>query len=269
MRRHRHRRPRSKVCALVELQQDANPSYSDELRYVAEACARSQLWKAKLKDLKLPDGFEAIIEPWPYGAPEVEDGDRRLFQGLVFARDTRSQNRDSNFYAYPLPLIPVMDAVTKEIVRVDELATGGNKDKFEGKTHLPEVIEHCQSSEYVPELLPGGTRKDLKPLSVLQPNGASFTVSEGNLIEWQKWRMRVTFNSREGAVIHDIRYQGRSVLYRLSFSEMVRCFLPRIDVKRSYLLIHRTDSAVCRPKTSVPQEASIRLWRWWSGPYCE
>lgn len=163
-----------------------------------------------------------IIEPWPYGAPEVEDGDRRLFQGLIFARDTRSQNPDSNFYAYPLPLIPVMDADTKEIVRVDELATGGNGDKFAGRTHLPEVIKHCQSSEYAPELLPGGTRKDLKPLSVLQPNGASFKISDGNLVEWQKWRMRVTFNSREGAVIHDIRYQGRSVLHRLSFSEMVR-----------------------------------------------
>lgn len=162
-----------------------------------------------------------------------------------------------------------MDAVTKEIVRVDELATGGNGDKFEGKTHLPEVIKHCQSSEYVPELLRGGTRKDLKPLYVLQPNGASFTVSDGNLVEWQKWRMRVTFNSREGAVIHDIRYQGRSVLYRLSFSEMVRCCLLSIGVKGAYLLKTETDSAVRRSKTSVPQEASIRLRRWWSGPYCE
>lgn len=173
-----------------------------------------------------------IIEPWPYGAPEVEDGDRRLFQGLIFARDTRSQNPDSNFYAYPLPLIPVMDADTKEIVRVDELATGGYVDKSEGRTHLPEVIKHCQSSEYAPELLPGGTRKDLKPLSVLQPNGASFTISDGNLVEWQKWRMRITFNSREGAVIHDIRYQRRSVLHRLAFSEMVRYFLAQFPLQK-------------------------------------
>lgn len=129
-----------------------------------------------------------------------------------------------------------MDADTKEIVRVDELATGGNGDKFEGRTHLPEVIEHCQSSEYVPELLPGGTRRDLKPLSVLQPNGPSFMVSDGNLVEWQKWRMRVTFNSREGAVIHDIRYQGRSILHRLSFSEMVRYTSSRICGRKAYSL---------------------------------
>ncbi|KAG6363028.1 hypothetical protein INS49_008123 [Diaporthe citri] len=47
----------------------------------------------------------------------------------------------------------------------------------------------------------------LKPLKVpdgFEPNGPSFTVSDEKLVEWQKWRMRVTFNSREGAVIHDI-----------------------------------------------------------------
>lgn len=177
----------------------------------------------KLEDLKLPEGFEVVIEPWPYGAPDPGDEGKRFFQGLVFARDTRSQNPDSNFYAYPLPLVPVMDSLTKQVVRVEELATGGIDDKYRGKTHLPEVLAHCKSSEYVPELLPGGIRNDLKPLSVVQPDGASFTVSDGNLIEWQKWRMRVTFNSREGAVLHDIRYQGRSILYRLSMSEMV-CF---------------------------------------------
>jgi primary-amine oxidase len=177
--------------------------------------------KEKLKELKLPDGFEVVIEPWPYGAPEIDDGARRFFQALLFARDTRSHNPDSNFYAYPLPFIPVMDALTKEIIRIDQLATGGNDDDFQGGTDLSGVLDYCQSSEYVPELLPGGTRKDLRPLSVLQPDGPSFTISDGNLVEWQKWRMRISFNSREGAVIHDIRYQGRPILYRLSLSEMV------------------------------------------------
>lgn len=195
---------------------------SEELKEAADACAKSPMLQKKLEGLKLPKGFEVVIEPWPYGAPDPEDEGKRFFQGLVFARDTRSQNPDSNFYAYPLPLIPVMDVLTKEVIRVEELATGGKDDKYRGKTHLPEVLAHCEPSEYVPELLADGTRNDLKPLSVVQPDGASFTVSDGNLIEWQKWRMRVTFNSREGAVLHDIRYQGRSVLYRLSLSEMVR-----------------------------------------------
>lgn len=179
------------------------------------------MFKEKIAELKLPEGFEVVVEPWPYGAPDAADGDNRFFQALIFARDTRSGNPDSNFYAYPLPLIPVMDAHKKEIVRIDELATGGKGDALSGRTHAPTIIDHCQESEYVPELLPNGTRKDLKPLTVQQPEGPSFSITDGNLIEWQKWRMRVTFNPREGAVVHDVRYDGRPVMYRLSMSDMV------------------------------------------------
>ena len=116
-----------------------------------------------------------------------------------------------------------MDWVKKEIIRIDELATGGKDDSLTGKTHNAGVIDHCASSEYVPELLEKPLRDDLKALNVTQPDGPSFAVSDGNLVEWQKWRFRVSFNPREGAVIHDVHYDGRSVVYRLSFSEMV-CF---------------------------------------------
>lgn len=114
-----------------------------------------------------------------------------------------------------------MDALTKKIVRVEEPATGGKGDSLTEKTHAPGLLDHCKPAEYVPELVEGGTRKDLKPLMIVQPQGPSFSVTEGNLVQWQKWRMRVTFNPREGAVIHDIRYDGRPVLYRLSISDMV------------------------------------------------
>jgi primary-amine oxidase len=113
-----------------------------------------------------------------------------------------------------------MDAHKKEIVRIDRLATGGKGDSLTGKTHSERVLDHCQSAEYVPELLPGGTRKDMKPIDILQPEGPSFKVTDDSLIEWQKWRLRVSFNPREGAVLHDVHYDGRSVLYRLSISEM-------------------------------------------------
>ncbi|KAK1726039.1 copper amine oxidase [Colletotrichum acutatum] len=191
-----------------------------EFETLAQAVERSPLFKEKIAELQLPEGFEVVVEPWPYGAPDAADGDSRFFQALIFARDTRSGNPDSNFYAYPLPLIPVMNAHTKEIVRIDELATGGKGDALQGKTHKPTIVDHCQESEYVPELLPNGTRKDLKPLTVVQPEGPSFSITDGNLIEWQKWRMRVTFNPREGAVVHDVRYDGRPVMYRLSMSDM-------------------------------------------------
>lgn len=188
---------------------------------LVKACDNSTLLQSKIKELQLPEGFEVIVEPWPYGGSDPEDVGTRYFQGLLYANDTRKGNADSNFYSFPIPLIPVMDAGTKKIVRVDEIATGGKGDGLSDKTHLKNVIDHCAHSEYVPELLSQKLRSDLKPLAVIQPEGPSFSVTDGNLVKWQKWSMRVMFDPQEGAVVSDIRYDGRSVLYRLSMSDMV------------------------------------------------
>lgn len=113
-----------------------------------------------------------------------------------------------------------MDTYTGKLVRIDKLATGGTEDGFAYDTHAKNVLDQCRSGEYVPELLSVDIRKDLKPLNVVQPEGPSFKVTDESLIEWQKWRFRLGFNPREGATIHDVHYDGRSILYRLSFSEM-------------------------------------------------
>ncbi|CAK7207249.1 hypothetical protein SEUCBS139899_010059 [Sporothrix eucalyptigena] len=202
-----------------------------EFNRLVECVNSSPLFKKKLESIQLPPGFEVVIEPWPYGGPDSEDGQTRFFQAICFGRDTRSGNPDSNFYAYPIPLIPIMDAHKNEIIRIDEPATGGYGDPLTGRSHKATVLDHCQDAEYVPELLPQGTRKDLKPLTVVQPEGPSFAISDDNLVKWQKWSMRVTFNPREGAVLHDIRYDGRQVLYRLSMSDMT---VPYADPRPPY-----------------------------------
>jgi len=161
----------------------------------------------------------------------VEDQNRRFFQGLIFAQDMRNGNADSNFYAYPLPVIPIMDAHKQEIIRIDRLATGGKGDGLSGATHSKKILDHCASAEYVPELLENGVRKDLKPLHVVQPDGPSFSVKDDSLVDWQRWRMRISFNPREGAVLHDIRYDGRSVLHRLAISEMT---VPYADARAPF-----------------------------------
>ncbi|KAL1993939.1 hypothetical protein VTN49DRAFT_2608 [Thermomyces lanuginosus] len=192
----------------------------DEFGIFVETCEASPLYQAALAEFRLPEGFEVVIEPWPYGGMDDSDENRRYFQGLIFARDTRSGNQDSNFYAYPLPIIPVMDFHKREIIRIDRLATGGKGDPLTQSEYRANIIDHCKPAEYIPELLEKGTRKDLKPLNIVQPDGPSFKVTDESLVEWQKWRFRVGFNPREGATIHDVRYDGRSVMYRLSISEM-------------------------------------------------
>lgn len=204
----------------VAIGEDQHASLTlDEFDVLVEVCTASKLFQDILAEYKLPEGFEVVVEPWPYGGLLPEEENRRYFQGLCFARDTRPGNPDTNFYAFPLPFIPVMDAHKREIIRIDRIATGGKEDGPEDRTCDTNVINHCQAAEYIPELLPNGTRTDLKPIDITQPDGPSFTV-DGNLIEWQGWRFRVSFNPREGAVLHDVHFKGRSVLYRLSMSEM-------------------------------------------------
>lgn len=154
------------------------------------------------------------------GPDEGEDW-RRYFQALCFANDTRIGNPDSNFYAYPLPIIPIMDAKTKEIIRIDHLATGGEEDGLKYGTRDKNFMNQYRAAEYVPELVKGGLRTDMKAINVVQPDGPSFKITNESLVEWQKWRFRVGFNYREGATLHDITYDERSVMYRLSMSEMV------------------------------------------------
>ena len=68
-------------------------------------------------------------------------------------------------------------------------------------------------------------RPDLKPISITQPEGASFTV-KGHHVAWQKWSVRVGFTPREGLVLHEVAYAGRPIIYRASLAEM---FVPYGD----------------------------------------
>ncbi|ODM14754.1 Copper amine oxidase 1 [Aspergillus cristatus] len=203
----------------------------DEFDVFVNRCKASPLFQQALADFDLPKGFDVVIEPWPYGGLDLSDDNCRYMQGLIFAQDKTKNNEDANFYSYPLPVIPVMDCATEEIVRVDRPATGGKGDGLCDQTFSRDIIGHANASDYVPELLPGGTRKDLKPLNVVQPDGPSFRVTNESLVEWQKWRFRVGFNPREGATIHDVWYDGRSVLYRLAVSEMT---VPYADPRPPY-----------------------------------
>lgn len=164
---------------------------TSEFREFTAACLQSPLFQKAMEEFELPEGLEVCIDPWPYGGPDLGEVYSRYTQGLCFAKDVRNGNADSNHYGYPLPIIPVMDTYKKEIVRVDRLATGGEHDGLNYGTGLKAILDHCRPSEYVPELLDIPMRKDIKPLNVVQPEGASFTVSDESLIEWQKWRFRV------------------------------------------------------------------------------
>ncbi|KAK2850724.1 hypothetical protein FQN49_005379 [Arthroderma sp. PD_2] len=196
------------------------PLTMEEMKWFYHTCKASPIFQEAVAKFKLPEGYQVEIDPWPYGGLNPEDPDIRYIQALCFAKDHRSGNLDSNHYSHPLPIIPVMDVHKKEVIRIDKLATGGTEDGITYDTHSSSPADHCHSSEYIPELMDVKLRTDLKPLNVMQPDGPSFKVTNGNLVEWQKWQFRVGFNPREGVTIHDVHYDGRSTFYRMSISEM-------------------------------------------------
>ncbi|GAA0375894.1 primary-amine oxidase [Microbispora corallina] len=73
-------------------------------------------------------------------------------------------------------------------------------------------------------LEPAAYRTTLKPIEISQPEGVSFSLT-GNLLEWEKWSLRVGFDAREGLTLHQIAFDDdgrrRPVVYRASVAEMV------------------------------------------------
>ncbi|KAF3901344.1 hypothetical protein ABW21_db0201266 [Orbilia brochopaga] len=178
----------------------------------------SKIFKDAVAKLGLPENVVVEIDPWMYGVDMPEFGPNRL-SFLCYARHPSNNHPDGNLYSVPLPIIPLMDLQTMTVLSIEPAASGGTEDGFAYNTHPAKAIEHCIANEYVPELQANGLRKDLKPLQVIQPEGASFKIT-GRLVEWQKWRFRVGWNYREGMVINDVTYNGRRVFHRLSLSDM-------------------------------------------------
>ncbi|EER27933.1 hypothetical protein D8B26_005949 [Coccidioides posadasii str. Silveira] len=192
----------------------------EEMKKFFDLCLPSPLFQEATSKFKLPEGYEVELEPWPYGYSPPGETPPRYIQGLCFARDKRNGNLDSNHYSHPIPMIAILDVYKQEIVQIQKLATGGTADGLAYDTHQENPVDHCRPAEYVPELADVEYRTDIKPLNIIQPEGPSFKVSGESLVEWQKWRLRVGFNPREGVTLHDVHYDGRSIFYRLSLSEM-------------------------------------------------
>ncbi|MFM8237801.1 MAG: primary-amine oxidase [Actinomycetota bacterium] len=146
------------------------------------------------------------IDPWPAGAfgYGVEDG-RRLARCICFLRDDATDNG----YARPIEgLVVHFDLGRGEVLEVID----------RGVVPLPPDRANWYAEDQ-PRL-----RDDLKEISITQPDGPSFTV-EGNLVQWQKWQMRLGFDPYEGLVLHQVAYDDdgrvRPILHRASISEMV------------------------------------------------
>lgn len=193
-----------------------------ELLEIEKVALEDEGVKAEIAKLQLPEGTVVVCEPWIYGSDGVNEGafsdEKRLYQCYLYLRDpNNSSEADSNHYAFPLAISPVISADSLKVVRIDIIPTGADntiKEPSPYKVHPP--------NEYIHEAQ--NLRTDVKPLRVIQPEGASFKVhkfsEQGSALEWQKWDFKVGFNYREGMVLYDVHYDGRPLFYRISLSDM-------------------------------------------------
>ncbi|TCP27786.1 primary-amine oxidase [Scopulibacillus darangshiensis] len=194
-----------------ELIQDVRPGFIlDEFDEVEQLVINDPDYQAALIKRGVTDPSLVMVDPWSSGYFNIkEDEGKRLIRALAWVRPSANENG----YAFPLTgLIAVVDVNKMEILRIEDY----------GVKPLPPL-----DGAYTPETAKGydiETRKDLKPLDIVQPEGPSFKV-EGHSIEWQKWKIRFGYTPREGLVIHTVGYEDkgkvRPILYRASLSEMV------------------------------------------------
>jgi primary-amine oxidase len=148
------------------------------------------------------DMSQVCVDPWSagnFGVPGEEG--RHLSHTFCWLR----LRENENFYAHPISgLNAVVDIKALKVLRVDD----------HGVTPIPmgEVNYEAQFRDTF--------RAPLKPLDVVQPEGASFSL-DGHVLTWDKWSLVVGFNAREAVTLHDVRYGGRKVLHRASLVEMV------------------------------------------------
>jgi primary-amine oxidase len=148
-----------------------------------------------------------VCDPWSVHLPPTHLKHRRLIQTFMYSRKMEMDNA----YAHPIEFIPIVDLNEKKVVQIDQ-PYGDSPPPIPSK-----------SINYHKDICEKPVRTGLKPLNVVQPDGVSFKV-EGNRVTWQNWDMRLSFNYREGLVLHNISYQDgdnlRPIIHRLSLVEM-------------------------------------------------
>lgn len=186
----------------------AQPTLSmDEQIECEQAVLSSPEFLAALqKHYGITDTSLVMVDIWSAGYyGQEEERTRRMTRPLCFLRSDPTDNG----YARPIEGIrPVVDLNTMQVIRIEEY----------GHWPLPP-----ESGNYLATRLED-FRTDIKPLSITQPEGPTFSLV-GNSIAWQNWKFVIGFNAREGLTIQNVRYhdrgRDRSILYRGSLTEMV------------------------------------------------
>jgi primary-amine oxidase len=188
------------------------PILNDEFLRCDAIMSASAEWVSALarRGLKPDEVVTAPLSPGYYKNPGEEG--KRILRAIAY----KFADKDDHPWAHPIDgLSAYVDVIADEVVQVidDEvLPIPGEPSKF----HLPEGR---------PAPLEG-----LKPIEITQPEGPSFTV-DGDRVNWANWSLDVSFDAREGLILHNIGYadpdhdgEVRPIIYRASVVELLMAY---------------------------------------------
>ena len=187
------------------------PIMAEEFIACEEIVQADPRWQEAMRKRGVTDFSLTMVDPWAssWTGPEDDAANRRIARPLTFVRSAPGENG----YARPVEgLICEVDLDAREVLEVID----------HGVVPLPPAPGNYEEpwlfeSGNVPEV--ERFREDLKPIEITQPEGPSFTV-DGHAVSWQKWQVRIGFTPREGLVLHQVSYAGRSIVHRASLVEM-------------------------------------------------
>ena len=174
---------------------------------LAIAITRTNLaWQAAMSRRGISQFDEVSLSAWAPGHLPMPGGKTaRLLRVLSY-----HQGKQRNSFGPPIEGVEVLlDLNQGKVIQVSDT----------GVRPVPKV-----STDYFDPEVRGTNRAPLKPAIISQPEGVSFTLA-GQEVAWDRWRFRFGFNTREGLVLHQVRYvdegRERSILYRASVSVML------------------------------------------------
>lgn len=224
----------AKVISVIELPLGTQPMLTPDDCFLAEEIVQSseEVQKVLKERYSIDDISKTVAcDPWSVHIASTQDKEelvgvvvpqqqqspppRRLVQTFLYHRQYGT-NLEDNHYAHPIDILPVVDLNSRSVVAI------------QGVDRMPPPKIPSASVQYHRDLIKTNSylatewRNDrLSKLDVVQPDGPSFTVSEAdNVVEWQKWKFQVEFHYREGLILRDITFGGRSVCRRASLVEM-------------------------------------------------
>nr|UNJ44782.1 copper-containing amine oxidase 4 [Heliotropium indicum] len=144
-----------------------------------------------------------------------KEDNRRLIKVQCYSmKDT------ANFYMRPIEgLTVVLDMDTKEVLEISD--RGSN---------IP--IPKAANTDYRYSVQNAHQLKLVNPISIEQPEGASFTIQDEHLVKWANWEFHLKPDPRAGVIISSAKVQDpetgkfRNVMYKGFTSEL---FVPYMD----------------------------------------